>query len=165
LGIYAGRKSAKINVPAAPARSSYLRTHQRKENMSNMQQTENYLLLFRSATWYRDLEEEKVQEIVTKWMDWYAGLVKTGVVESGRPLASEGKVVTAPGAIKDGPFAEAKETVGGYFIVNAKSIDEAVAVANQCPGLPYGVQVEVRPMLETCAVSKERVAKIAAALA
>jgi hypothetical protein len=127
--------------------------------------TDNYLLLFRSATWYRDLDEEKVQEIVTKWMEWYAGLVKSGVVESGRPLANEGKVITAPGAIKDGPFAEAKETVGGYFILNAKSIDEAVAVANQCPGLPYGVQVEVRPMLETCAADKEGAQKIAAALA
>jgi len=127
--------------------------------------TENYLLLFRSATWYRDLEEEKVQEIVTKWMDWYAGLVESGVVESGRPLANEGKVVTAPGVIKDGPFAEAKETVGGYFILNAKSIDEAVAVANQCPGLPYGVQVEVRPLLETCAADENRAQKIAAALA
>jgi len=125
----------------------------------------NYLLLFRSATWYRDLEEEKVQEIVTTWMDWYAGLVKAGVVESGRPLANEGKVITAPGVVKDGPFAEAKETVGGYFIVNANTIEEAIAVANQCPGLPYGVQVEVRPLLETCAADKTGATKIAAALA
>jgi hypothetical protein len=131
-----------------------------KENWSP---TDNYLLLFRSETWYRDLEEEKVTEIVTKWMEWYTGLVKSGVVENGRPLASSGKVVTAPGVVKDGPFAEAKETVGGYFIVNAKSIEEAVAVANQCPGLPYGVMVEVRPMMESCPVSKESVAKLAAA--
>ena len=131
----------------------------------NWTATNDYLLLFRSATWYRDLEQEKVQEIVTKWMDWYAGLVKSGVVEGGRPLASEGKVITAPGVIKDGPYAEAKETVGGYFIMNAKSLDEAVAVANQCPGLPYGVQVEVRPLLETCAVNKESTAKVEAAVA
>jgi hypothetical protein len=136
-----------------------------KENWNNWNSTNNYLLLFRSETWYRDLDEEKVREIVTRWMDWYAGLVKAGVVESGRPLANEGKVVTAPGTVKDGPFAEAKETVGGYFIVNAKSIDEAVAVANQCPGLPYGVQVEVRPMLETCPVGKVSVPKVAGAAA
>jgi hypothetical protein len=131
----------------------------------NWNATNDYLLLFRSETWYRDLDQEKVQEIVTKWMDWYTGLVKSGVVETGRPLANDGKVVTAPGVVKDGPFAEAKETVGGYFIMHAKSIDEAVAVANQCPGLPYGVMVEVRPLLETCAVSKEGAAQIAAALA
>jgi hypothetical protein len=122
--------------------------------MQNMKSTENYLLLFRSTTWYRGLEEEKVQEIVSKWMDWYAGLVKNGVVESGRPLAPEGRVVSSAGAISDGPFAEAKETVGGYFIVNARSFDEAVAVAQQCPGLPYGVNVEVRPLLDTCAMAK-----------
>ena len=131
----------------------------------NWQTTDNYLLLFRSETWYRDLDEEKTREIVTRWMDWYAGLVKAGVVETGRPLANEGKVVTAPGVVKDGPFAEAKETVGGYFIVNAKSIDEAVAVANQCPALPYGVQVEVRPMLEACPFAKTPVPKVEAAVA
>ncbi len=129
------------------------------------QPTDNYLLLFRSATWYRDLDQEKANEIVAKWMDWYAGLVKAGVVETGRPLANEGKVVTAPGVVKDGPFAEAKETVGGYFIMHANSIDEAVAVANQCPGLAFGVMVEVRPLLETCAVTKTPVPEVAAAVA
>jgi len=122
--------------------------------MQNMKPTENYLLLFRSVDWYKGLPEEKVQEIVTNWMDWYAGLVKSGVVESGRPLAPEGRVVSAAGAISDGPFAEAKETVGGYFILNAATMDEAVAVARQCPGLPYGVNVEVRPLIDTCAMTK-----------
>jgi hypothetical protein len=134
-------------------------------NKQTWQPTDNYLLLFRSATWYRDLDQEKANEIVAKWMDWYAGLVKSGVVETGRPLANEGKTVTAPGVVKDGPFAEAKETVGGYFIVNAKSIDDAVAVANGCPALPYGVQVEVRPMLQACPFSKTPVPNVEAAVA
>lgn len=130
---------------------------------SRFNQTDNYLLLFRSTNWYSDLSDEKVQEIVTKWMDWYSGLVKSGVVESGRPLAAEGKVVGGKDGttISDGPFAEAKETVGGYFIVNAKTIDEAVAVAQQCPGIPYGVRVEVRPLLERCVVDKSRGEKLA----
>ncbi len=131
----------------------------------NWHSTNDYLLLFRSETWYRDLSEEKTRDIVAKWMDWYAGLVKAGVVQGGRPLASEGKVVTAPGVVKDGPYAEAKETVGGYFIVNAKSIDEAVAVANQCPALPYGVQVEVRPMLEACPFPKTNTPQVESAVA
>ena len=133
--------------------------------MQNMKPTENYLLLFRSATWYRDLPEEKVQEIVTSWMDWYARLVKNGVVENGRPLAPEGRVVSAAGAISDGPFAEAKETVGGYFILNAATMDEAVAVARQCPGLPYGVNVEVRPLIDTCAAAKTGAAALVDAMA
>ena len=135
--------------------------------MSNMKPVDNYLLLFRSADWYEGLPEEKVQEIVTDWMDWYRRLVAEGVVESGRPLAGEGKVIAGKdAAISDGPFAEAKETVGGYFIVNARTIDDAVAVAKQCPGLPYGVRVEVRPMLETCPIAKDNDSlKLAAAMA
>jgi hypothetical protein len=121
--------------------------------MSNMNPIESYLLLFRSTDWYQGLPEEKVQEIVDHWMDWYARLRKSGVAEIGHALASEGKIVSE-GAISDGPFAETKETVGGYFIVNAKCMDEAIAVAKQCPGLPYGVRVEVRPMLERCRVDK-----------
>jgi hypothetical protein len=133
--------------------------------MNNTQPTENYLLLFRSVDWYKGLPEEKVQEIVTNWMDWYAGLVKNGVVEGGRPLAPEGRVVRAAGAISDGPFAEAKETVGGYFVLNAATMDEAVAVARQCPGLPYGVNVEVRPLLDTCAVAEPDAASLVKAMA
>jgi len=137
--------------------------------MSEMKTSDQYLLLFRSVDWYAGLPEEKVQEIVTNWMDWYRRLVAEGVVEVGHPLAGKGKVVTAGkngDVISDGPFAEAKETVGGYFVLNAKSIDDAVTVARQCPGLPYGVRVEVRPMLETCQVAKgDDALKLAAALA
>jgi hypothetical protein len=137
----------------------------RNSTEKNGYTTDNYLLLFRSATWYRDLPEEKVREIVTNWMDWYTGLVESGVVENGRPLAPEGRVVRAEGAIFDGPFAEAKETVGGYFILNAATMDEAVAVARQCPGLPYGVNVEVRPLLDTCPAAKPDAASLVSAMA
>jgi hypothetical protein len=126
---------------------------------------DSYLLLFRSETWYRDLPEEKANQISADWMDWFARLSKAGVVSSGQPLEPVGKIVSATGGIKDGPFAETKETVGGYFIVNAKSIDEAVEVAKQCPGLPHGVRVEVRPLLEACPFTKTNVPKLAGAAA
>jgi hypothetical protein len=100
------------------------------------------------------LAEEQTQQIVAKWMDWYAELVQSGIVENGRPLASEGTIVSDGGVISDGPFAESKETVGGYFIVNARNVDQAIAVAKQCPALPYGVRVEVRQMLEACPFEK-----------
>ena len=64
-------------------------------------------------------------------------------------------------------FLETRDVDGDNVAIAAlgEAIDEAVAVANQCPGLPYGVQVEVRPLLETCAADKAGAAKIAAALA
>ena len=52
--------------------------------------------------------------------------------------------------MSDGPFAESKETIGGYFLLKVDTMDEAVAVAQQCPGLAYGIQVEVRALAGEC---------------
>jgi hypothetical protein len=57
--------------------------------------------------------------------------------------------------VSDGPFAESKEAIGGYFLLDVPSLDEAVAIAQGCPGLPYGVQVEVRPVAAECPVASE----------
>jgi hypothetical protein len=59
--------------------------------------------------------------------------------------------------VADGPFAESKEAVGGYFLLKVDSLDEAVAIAQQCPGLPHGAKVEVRPVLAECPLSGEAV--------
>jgi hypothetical protein len=57
--------------------------------------------------------------------------------------------------VADGPFAESKEAIGGYFLLQVKSLDEAVAIAKDCPGLAYGAVVEVRPVAEECPVAEE----------
>jgi hypothetical protein len=57
--------------------------------------------------------------------------------------------------VSDGPFAESKEAIGGYFLLDVASMDEAVAIAQECPGLPYGVRVEVRPVAPECPVASE----------
>ena len=55
----------------------------------------------------------------------------------------------------DGPFAEAKETIGGYFLLKVASLDEAVAIAKECPGLPHGIRVEVRAIAGECPAAVE----------
>jgi hypothetical protein len=72
-------------------------------------------------------------------------------------LEKEGKVVSGKNGrlVSDGPFAESKEAVGGYFLLEVNTLDEAVAIAQQCPGLPYGVKIEVRPVAETCPIAGE----------
>ncbi len=47
----------------------------------------------------------------------------------------------------DGPYAEGKEIVGGYFMLAVADLDEATAIARQCPGLPLGMTVEVRQVI------------------
>jgi hypothetical protein len=59
--------------------------------------------------------------------------------------------------VADGPFAESKEAIGGYFLLKVDSMDEAVSIAQQCPGLPHGAKVEVRPVLAECPLSGEAV--------
>ena len=57
--------------------------------------------------------------------------------------------------VSDGPFAESKEAIGGYFLLDVASLDEAVAIAQECPGLPYGIRVEVRPVAAECPLASE----------
>jgi hypothetical protein len=49
--------------------------------------------------------------------------------------------------VTDGPYAEGKEVIGGYFFLTVADLDEATAIAQQCPGLPLGLSVEVRPVV------------------
>jgi hypothetical protein len=111
-----------------------------------------YLLLFRGTHWDKDLSPEEIQTMVTKWYAWFEGLIQQGKCKGGQPLKDEGKIVTGKaGRVADGPFAESKEAIGGYFLLQVNGIDEAVAIAKQCPGLAYGIDVEVRPVAEQCA--------------
>lgn len=115
-------------------------------------QNHGYMLLFRSADWYKGLSPEEIQRIVDLWMAWFKGLTEDGRVIAGQPLEHQGKIVSGKNGriISDGPFAESKETIGGYFLLKVDSLDEAVAIAQQCPGLPYGIRVEVRPLAGEC---------------
>jgi hypothetical protein len=68
----------------------------------------------------------------------------TWTAEPVDPLTQEGHVVNAQKVVLDGPFVEAKETVGGYSIVQADTIDAAAALAKRCPGLLLGATVDFR---------------------
>lgn len=114
-----------------------------------------YLLIFRdaSSTVYRDISADDRQRLMQEWNAWYDGLAAAGKVQHGHPLQPQGRVVSGPRGerVVDGPFAEATEGIGGYFLLTVASFDEATAIAQQCPSLRYGMQVEVRPVAEACA--------------
>jgi hypothetical protein len=52
--------------------------------------------------------------------------------------------------VSDGPFAESKEAIGGYLILNVETLEEAVAIAGTSPNLAYGTAIEVRPVAKEC---------------
>jgi hypothetical protein len=87
---------------------------------------------------------ELMQEHMGKWMKWMEDLTKQGTMKGGQPLKNEGKTVKRGSVITDGPFAEGKEIVGGYLIVNAKDIHEATEISKGCPIFEYDGTVEVR---------------------
>lgn len=110
-----------------------------------------YMLLFRGNEWSKALSPEDMQQVASQWMAWFKGLMDEGKCLAGSPLDHSGKIVSGKsGRVTDGPFAESKEAVGGYFLLRVDSMDEAVAIAQRCPGLPYGAKVEVRPVMDQC---------------
>lgn len=111
-----------------------------------------YLLLFRGTDWTNGLSPEEMQQAAQRFMAWFERLKNEGTVKGGQPLESAGRVVSGKGGrtVADGPFAESKEAIGGYFLLNVNSLDEAVQVAKGCPGLDLGMKVEVRPVAEQC---------------
>lgn len=116
-----------------------------------------YMLIFRGRDWQRGLSPQEMQTVSAQWMAWFKRLSDQGTVVSGNPLEDTGRVVSGKNGrvVADGPFAESKEAIGGYFLLAVGSLDEAVAIAKECPGLPYGAKVEVRPIAAECPMAKE----------
>jgi hypothetical protein len=111
-----------------------------------------YLLLFRGTDWHKGLSAEEIQEVVKQMYAWLDRLTAAGKAKAGKPLFPEGKVVSQKKgrSIADGPFAESKEAIGGFFLLEVESIDEAAEIAKDFPGLNYGASVEVRPVAPEC---------------
>ena len=112
-----------------------------------------FLLIFRESTpeRYDSMTPAERRSKLDQWNAWCDGIAADGKMRHGHPLQSVGRIVGAKGKrIIDGPFAEAKELVGGYILVEGVSIDEATGIAERCPLLPYGMTVEIRPIAGAC---------------
>jgi hypothetical protein len=112
----------------------------------------DYLLLIRGTNWDQGLSPEEIQKVMSQLMTWFEGVQRQGKVKGGQPLGEEGRTVSGQKGrtVADGPFAESKEAVGGYLILQVDDLDEAVAIAKTFPCLEYGATVEVRPLAEEC---------------
>ena len=123
--------------------------------MHNPNANNEYMLLFRGTKLEQELSPQQIQDMMTRWVSWYDGLVAEGKALAGQPLTKETRVVSGKSRhVADGPFAESKEAVGGYFLLKVADFDEAVEIAKGCPGLDYGLRVEVRQIAERCALEQ-----------
>ena len=89
---------------------------------------------------------EQMQKTMEKWRAWFKDLGEKGYLKDiGHPLENAGKVVNGKQkAVTDGPFAEAKDVVGGFSLIQARDLDQAVELSKGCPILDVGGSVEVR---------------------
>jgi hypothetical protein len=135
--------------------------------MSVSNEPSDYMLLFRGKHWDRGLSPQELRQAIDRVMSWMEGLKNQGKVKAGQPLGPESKMVSGKNGrtVADGPFAESKEAVGGFLQIEARSLDEAVAIAKTCPTLEYGLTIEVRPVLEECPIFKRAQEQLALATA
>jgi len=108
----------------------------------------DFMLIFISGD-YAQLSPDQMQENMQQWFGWIEDLKAKGLYISGEALNPGGKTVKGKDpVVTDGPFAESKEVVGGYFIIKAASIEEAAEIAKSSPDLPLGGSVEVRELMK-----------------
>ena len=112
------------------------------------------MLLFRGPHWDQGLSTDELQKAMDNVMAWFEGLNQRRKVKCAQPLSAQGQTISGTNGrfVVDGPFTETKEAVGGYLVLQADSLEEAIEVARTNPALRYGVSVEVRPILAECPI-------------
>ena len=94
-----------------------------------------------------NMSAEQIQGAIERYRAWAQKLRAQEKLASAEKLKdNEGWMLSMKNGqvLVDGPFAETKETIGGYFIINAKNLDEAIEVTRECPTLSEGGMVELR---------------------
>lgn len=95
------------------------------------------------------LSPEEQQKHIQQVMIYMEDLMKTGKLKSAQPLEQEGVLVSGlKGKLKDGPFNETKEVIAGYFLIQARDLNEAVQIAKNNPVFESSTKarIEVRPI-------------------
>ena len=108
-----------------------------------------YMLLLRETpSDFSNLSAEEMQQVIGEYVAWRRKIEAEGKYAGGEKLKDEGgrhvSMRNGKARVVDGPYAEAKEVMGGYFVINAADYDEAVETSKGCPHLKYGGWIEVR---------------------
>lgn len=110
---------------------------------------EKFMLIFHGGQ-MEGPSPEQMQANMSKWLSWIDKLAKQNKYVSGEPLLPGGKLVSGKDGktVTDGPYTEGKEIVGGYFIINAENMDEAIAISKDYPDYDNGGSVQVRQVMK-----------------
>ncbi|MBI5771436.1 MAG: hypothetical protein HZA93_26920 [Verrucomicrobia bacterium] len=118
--------------------------------MSAKKTAPTYMFVFREPATPPDWTPGQMQQIFQQWMDWVARMRAKGQYVAGDPLEpAPARILRGLRGTKvtDGPFVEAKEIVGGYMLIKARSLAAAAKIAQDCPGFAHGGSVEIRQIM------------------
>ena len=112
-------------------------------------------LIYGDEKAYESLSTEAMGEVMAAFGRYTEDLAAAGVLRGGSELApvrtaTTVRVRTKKPVVTDGPFAETKEQLGGYYLVDCANLDEAIAWAGRCPGAEFG-SIEIRPLVPDAA--------------
>lgn len=119
--------------------------------MTQPSATRQFLVLSRGQ-WDESASKQDVQGAIDRFYAWYERNLQLGRMLAGSRLKTEGKVVSRA-SVTDGPFAEAKELVGGFWFIVAGSLREAAELAAENPCLAYGLSLEIRELEDARALA------------
>jgi hypothetical protein len=113
---------------------------------------EYMLLIYENEAERAGRPEEESKRVYGEYGEFTKGIVASGHYKGGNPLQPTSTATTVrlrngKQLVTDGPFAETREQLGGYYIVEAKDLDEARSIAARIPGARYG-SIEVRPVMK-----------------
>jgi hypothetical protein len=108
------------------------------------------LLIYDNENGWKDLSEAERTRVHNDYMEFTKAIMASGHFKAGDALqptttATTVRVRNGKAVHTDGPFAETREQLGGYYLIDAKDLDEALAIAARIPSAPYG-SIEVRPV-------------------
>lgn len=110
--------------------------------------SKTFMYLLRGGISDDKMSPEIMQQLLEKYMRYIQGLRDKGHFIAGDPLEETGTVLSGERGrnVTDGPFTESKEAIGGYFLIRARDLAEAVELSRDCPIFENGGEIEVRPI-------------------
>lgn len=107
------------------------------------------LLLHEDIQKMSELSPKEMQEIANAHMNWANKLAEAGHLISGDGLHEKRVLITGKNSVvKDGPYLESKEIIGGYYLLQADDLRTVVELAKECPTHLFGGTTEIRPIME-----------------
>ena len=115
--------------------------------MAKKQNVKDYLLLFRGGADMEDLTPAEREQTMNNWFAWMGEMRKRGQFKLGHPLEEQGKIMSGKKGAQVKAYAESKESVGGFLLIQARNLADATRIARGCPTFNHDGTVEVRPIM------------------